>query len=194
MLAAQILMLSAWLNATKQMSTMATDDWIFVPFIRAKIILCWINSPKGFMILYICGFTISYMRFTIRFRAQMWCLRRIAKVSSKSWNWCNTRLYGNTCVFHYMYCPPDFMFCCFIKWCVWFIVCQVVIHVSLHLLWVGDTIWCCGSGWGNDGMSPGHVLAWISNHMPDKVWDEITYPFPNFNEVWEWISNFTHNL
>ena len=30
--------------------------------------------------------------------------------------------------------------------------------------------------------------------MSNKVWDEITYPFPNFNcstvEVWEWISNF----
>ena len=30
--------------------------------------------------------------------------------------------------------------------------------------------------------------------MPSKVWDEITYPFPNFNvctfEVWEWIGNF----
>ena len=23
--------------------------------------------------------------------------------------------------------------------------------------------------------------AWISNHMPIKVWDEITYPFLNFN-------------
>ena len=23
--------------------------------------------------------------------------------------------------------------------------------------------------------------AWISNHMPSKVWDEITYPFLNFN-------------
>ena len=38
------------------------------------------------------------------------------------------------------------------------------------------------------------ILAWICNHMPCKVWDEITYPFPNFNsctvEVWEWISNF----
>ena len=34
-------------------------------------------------------------------------------------------------------------------------------------------------------------------HMPSKLWDEITYPFPNFNaatvEVWEWICNFiTH--
>ena len=31
------------------------------------------------------------------------------------------------------------------------------------------------------------------NHMPCKVWDEITYPFSNFNgctvEVWEWMSN-----
>ena len=30
--------------------------------------------------------------------------------------------------------------------------------------------------------------------MPSKVWDEITYAFPNFNgatvEVWELISNF----
>ena len=39
-----------------------------------------------------------------------------------------------------------------------------------------------------------HVSAWTSNHMPRKMWDEITYPFPNFNgctvEVWEWISHF----
>ena len=32
------------------------------------------------------------------------------------------------------------------------------------------------------------------NYMPSKVWDEISYPFPNFNgttmEVWEWIINF----
>ena len=30
--------------------------------------------------------------------------------------------------------------------------------------------------------------------MLSKVWDEITYPFPNFNsstvEVWEWMNNF----
>ena len=35
--------------------------------------------------------------------------------------------------------------------------------------------------------------AWIRNHMHCKVWDEITFPFPNFNgftvEVWKWISN-----
>ena len=43
---------------------------------------------------------------------------------------------------------------------------------------------------------PGLTLipAWISKHSHYKVWDEIIYPFPNFNratvEVWEWISNF----
>ena len=40
--------------------------------------------------------------------------------------------------------------------------------------------------------------AWISNDMPSKVRNEITYSFPNLNgctvEVWEWISNFTHTL
>ena len=39
-----------------------------------------------------------------------------------------------------------------------------------------------------------HGLVWISNHMPNKLWDKITYPFPNFHgatiEVWEWRSNF----
>ena len=25
------------------------------------------------------------------------------------------------------------------------------------------------------------ILAWISNDMPSKLWDGITYPFPNFN-------------
>ena len=25
------------------------------------------------------------------------------------------------------------------------------------------------------------ILVWISNHMPNKVWDKITYPFPKFN-------------
>ena len=39
------------------------------------------------------------------------------------------------------------------------------------------------------------IPAWINNYTHYKVWDEITYPFPNFNggtvEVWEWINNFT---
>ena len=40
--------------------------------------------------------------------------------------------------------------------------------------------------------------AWISNRMPNKVWEEITNPFPNFNgcnaEVWNWKSNFTPDI
>ena len=43
------------------------------------------------------------------------------------------------------------------------------------------------------------LLTWVNfnpcvDNMPSKAWDEITYPFPNFNggtvEVWEWICNF----
>ena len=38
------------------------------------------------------------------------------------------------------------------------------------------------------------LLTWINfDHMPSKVWNQITYPFPNFNgatvDVWEWISD-----
>ena len=37
------------------------------------------------------------------------------------------------------------------------------------------------------------MSSWISNQSYCKMWDDITYPFPNFNgatvEVWEWISN-----
>ena len=33
--------------------------------------------------------------------------------------------------------------------------------------------------------------AWISDHLPSKVWDEITYLFLNFNdtavEAWECV-------
>ena len=41
---------------------------------------------------------------------------------------------------------------------------------------------------------PISIPAWISNYAHYNVWDEFTYPFPNFNgctvEVREWISNF----
>ena len=39
------------------------------------------------------------------------------------------------------------------------------------------------------------IPSWIINYIHYNMWDEITYPFPNFNgatvEVWKWISNFT---
>ena len=38
------------------------------------------------------------------------------------------------------------------------------------------------------------IAVWMNNHIPSKVWDNVAYPFPNFNgftiEVWEWINNF----
>ena len=43
-----------------------------------------------------------------------------------------------------------------------------------------------------------NIPAWISNHMPGKVWDEITYPFTNFNgytvDVWEGITYFIPHI
>ena len=48
--------------------------------------------------------------------------------------------------------------------------------------------------WGGLTLIP----AWISSHMLRKVWDEIIYPFLNFNgatvEVLEWISNFIPHI
>ena len=42
------------------------------------------------------------------------------------------------------------------------------------------------------------IPARISYHMPSKLWDEITYPFPNFNgctvDVFEWSSNFSSHF
>ena len=42
------------------------------------------------------------------------------------------------------------------------------------------------------------ISAWISDRICSKVWDRITYRFPNFNGctvgVWEWISNFISHL
>ena len=39
-----------------------------------------------------------------------------------------------------------------------------------------------------------HSSLNFSNYIHYKVWDEITYPYSNFNgatvEVWEWISYF----
>ena len=38
------------------------------------------------------------------------------------------------------------------------------------------------------------IPVWISDYIHHKVWDEITYPFPNFNGatvvIWGWIRNF----
>ena len=43
------------------------------------------------------------------------------------------------------------------------------------------------------------ITAWISNRLPCKVWNEITYLLKIFNgcftvDVWEWISNFIQDF
>ena len=42
------------------------------------------------------------------------------------------------------------------------------------------------------------ISAWIKNHMPSKICNVITYPFPNLSggaaEVWKWRSNFTSHF
>ena len=47
---------------------------------------------------------------------------------------------------------------------------------------------------GHKGISSMLNLHVWTHYIRYKVWDEITYPFPNFNgaavDVWEWISNF----
>ena len=41
------------------------------------------------------------------------------------------------------------------------------------------------------------IPAWMRNHMPTQIWDEITYPLSNINDctikVWELISSFTQH-
>ena len=60
--------------------------------------------------------------------------------------------------------------------------------------------WQHGSDLILEDCALGHLLlTWInfdlnSNYIHYKVWERITYPFPNFNvmttEAWEWINNF----
>ena len=53
----------------------------------------------------------------------------------------------------------------------------------------------CGIIWGGfykNGLT--WIPAFISNNVSSGVWDEIIFPFPNFNscivKVWKWINNF----
>ena len=91
-------------------------------------------------------------------------------------------------------------------------VLQIICQKSHNLVRLSDEyILCCDLDYKNFNLDPERVIkyntrgpfyhhgltlmpSWISNHMPRKVWAEITYPFPNFNcctvEFWELISNF----
>ena len=76
---------------------------------------------------------------------------------------------------------------CDISLCIFFVVpcCVELIMLS----WVTE-VWTISS----ITLTP----VWISKYIHYKMWDEITYPFPNLIsaivDVWEWIINFvTHS-
>ena len=72
--------------------------------------------------------------------------------------------------------------------CVFYMTCFTTSHIFPHKNYRGPVY--------IHGLTL--ILAWISNHLPSKVWDEITYPIPNFNgytvEVWEWDMLFHPTL
>ena len=91
-------------------------------------------------------------------------------------------------------------------------VLRIICQKSHNLIRLSDEyILCCDLDYENFDLDPERVIkyntrgafyhhgltlipAWISNHMPRKVWAEITYPFANFNgctvELWELTTNF----
>ena len=56
---------------------------------------------------------------------------------------------------------------------------------------------CLPSRYADQGLLSGLtlILAWLCNHTPSKMWDEIIYPVPNLNgctvEIWKLKSNNT---
>ena len=77
-----------------------------------------------------------------------------------------------------------------------FAICEQWNGTSLYTTFPRGSHWSKIINSAAAGVQHGWILipAWISNNISSKVCDEITYPFPNFNdctvEVWEWISNF----
>ena len=62
----------------------------------------------------------------------------------------------------------------------------------MHYIWNWHHTGAIGDPFYSHGLTL--TPAWISGHTPKKTWNEITYPFTNFNgcgvEVWEWLSNY----
>ena len=56
-----------------------------------------------------------------------------------------------------------------------------------------NNLWDCAQGtFYQHGLTL--IPAWISNHVPSNIWNEITYPFPNFNGASLWIDIFEVKL
>ena len=47
---------------------------------------------------------------------------------------------------------------------------SLCIFLWVHYIWWGSMCVTCLT-----------FSAWASNHIPSKVWDKMTYPFPSFN-------------
>ena len=73
------------------------------------------------------------------------------------------------------------------------------------IIWINDAVEFTDASLGPDNKYSRHlgpfyqhgltsISSWISNHMSNKVWDDISSPLPNSNgyfvEIWEWVSNF----
>ena len=68
-----------------------------------------------------------------------------------------------------------------LSWWVYPVRSSLTSHdTMLHMASNTKSPWACSSGcFYYHGLTL--IPAWISNHMPSKVWGEITYPFLNFN-------------
>ena len=102
---------------------------------------------------------------------------------------------------------------------LWMYYTFVNTHIYIYVIWcssfrismaVLNATWCSRCGWrycllrtaagtGSGLLSRVNFnLTRINNYINGNVWDEIIYPFPNFNgctvEVWKWISNFIPHL
>ena len=70
------------------------------------------------------------------------------------------------------------------------VIIEGVVQGGVRLVHFGASFQSFKPGTPFTNMLKSLIPTWISNHLTVAVWDEITYPFPNFNgctiEVWEW--------
>ena len=83
--------------------------------------------------------------------------------------------------------------------CSTFFMTDETLIICVISFWHSSTMLRCnavttGASFTNTDYLQSQHPTWISNHMQSKMWDVISYPFPNFNcctvEVWKWITNF----
>ena len=83
----------------------------------------------------------------------------------------------------------------FIKWFIWHLfadseIISAMPNLNCDSFYFPDVLAKLGvTSRGPFTLTP----AWMDDYSHYHAWDEITYPFPNFNgctvEIWEWISN-----